>query len=554
MLELLAMVCLGLAWLIPNHFPPWTSFYNETCAALAVLFLVIAQRRRLLTQALPPVVWVVTACAAIPWLQWLSGQLAFSGDALLSSLYLVGSATAIAAGTMWARADASPAMELLCGTVVTAAVVASVLGLTQALQVGPASIWSLDAYPGMRAYANLAQPNNLATLLGLGLLGVLLLHERDRVGKVGSIMLAALLVLGMAPTQSRTALLFGPAILLGLWIASRRGLMLKTSLRTIGGLLVIHVALTWLWPAIQQQLLLEGAASLSARASGNSVRLLMWPLFFDALAHSPWFGFGWLQAGKALLLATEQGSAVEFWMHGHNLFLDLLVWCGYPVGLALSALVLYWYGSRAIAIRTMNSVVSMLAVTLVGIHAMVELAHHYAYFLVPVGLWIGQIEGEVVAARTLRQRWNAVPVLLSGFMMFALWRDYHEVEEDFRLMRFEVLHIGTVRATQPAPDAPFLSGLTEFLRFSRTEPAAGMGPSQLQRMEAVAKRYPYAPSLYRWARALALNGRLPEARRVLNQLRRLHGDAYYARLGQDLRQRVEDGELGLQSLLQALPE
>lgn len=139
-------------------------------------------------------------------------------------------------------------------------------------------------------------------------------------------------------------------------------------------------------------------------------------------------------------------------------------------------------------------------------------------------------------------------------MVLAIWRNYAEVEEDFRLVRFENLKIGSLQAMQPAPDAPFLSSLTGFLRFSRTDPVAGMSASQLALMEAAAKRYPYASSLQRWARALALNGKLPEAQLVFVKLRHMHGERYYRRLSQDIRQRVAEGEAGLQGLAKSLPD
>jgi hypothetical protein len=138
-------------------------------------------------------------------------------------------------------------------------------------------------------------------------------------------------------------------------------------------------------------------------------------------------------------------------------------------------------------------------------------------------------------------------------MELAVWHDYPAVEEDLRRVRFEFLGIGPEHSGEPAPTAPFLSGLTGFLRFARTEPVPGMSEAQLAEMETVAKRYAYAPSLYRWARALALNGRLPEAQLVLIKLRHVHGEHQYARYRADLHQRVAAGESGLQPLLQLLP-
>lgn len=555
MLELLSMISLGLAWLVPNHYPPWSSFYNESAAALAILLLVLSQGRRFWGHPQSATMWAVLAAASVPWLHWLWGSLAFSGDALVSSLYLVGLACAIAVGTAWARAEPRASMEMLSGTVVAAALVSTALGLVQVLQVGSLGIWSLDAYAAMRAYANLGQPNNLATLLGLGVLGAIHLYERGRIGTVATAAVAGFLILGAALTQSRTALLFGPAIFLGITVTTMRGLRRRTGLVAVAAFTAVHVALTWLWPAIQQLLLLATPASLVERSVGGSLRLQVWQLLLDAMSRQPWTGYGWLQVGAAQMRVAELHPVDgHLWMHAHNLFVDLIVWCGYPLGLLLSLSILYWYISRLSKARTMESAVALLAVTLVGIHAMLELPHHYAYFLLPVGLWVGQVEAEVGTRSRRPSRWVAAPVLLGLLMTAALWRDYAEVEEDFRLVRFETMGIGSLRAAQPAPDAPFLSGLTAFLRFSRTEPSPGMSDEALRAMELVVTRYPYAPAMYRWARALALNGRDADGRLVLTKLHHMHGDRYAERVRWDIEQRIANGETGLRPLLRAVPK
>jgi hypothetical protein len=83
-------------------------------------------------------------------------------------------------------------------------------------------------------------------------------------------------------------------------------------------------------------------------------------------------------------------------------------------------------------------------------------------------LWIGLIEWDMKPRGTSRFALNLLPLALAAALLAGVWRDYPVVEEDFRLMRFENLSIGTLRAKQAAPDAPFLSSLTAFLRFART--------------------------------------------------------------------------------------
>jgi len=552
MLELLALVCLAATWLVPNHYPPWLSFYRESCAAVALGLLVLALGRKSWTN-LPWSAWVVVAAASLPWLHWALGMLAFSGDAIVSSLYLLGLAIAIGAGYVWARVDRQSAADRLAWAILVGALGCSLLALMQALMIQEMGVWLLDPELGARPAGNLGQPNNLATAIGLGIVGLLLLYERQRVTAVSASLFLTVLLVGIALTQSRTALLFGPALVTGLWLARRRGVALRLGLGAALLIVVIQWTLTWTVPRFQDMVLLGGPVSLAERGV-SSLRASHWVLLFKASMTAPWLGFGWLQVGTAeLAMAGRYPPIEEFWMFAHNLFLDLLIWCGYPLGLLLSALILYWYVSRARRVDTLEGVTGMLAVTIFGIHAMLELPHHYAYFLIPIGIWIGQVECAVGAIGRLRPPWAVLPALAAVGMLAGVWIDYPEVEEDFRLLRFENLRIGSLRAAQPAPDAPFLTNITAYVRAARVEPVAGMSVTDLAQARAVAERYPYPNILYRLARAQALNGQAEEARKTLVKLEYMHGKARMPRLLQDVRDRITAGEAGLQALERVFP-
>ncbi len=139
-------------------------------------------------------------------------------------------------------------------------------------------------------------------------------------------------------------------------------------------------------------------------------------------------------------------------------------------------------------------------------------------------------------------------------MVLGIWRDYPKIEEEARRVRFENLRIGLTTAAQPTPDAPFLSGLTAFLEFTRTKPSEGMTVADLKAMENVVKRYPYAGSIAKLSWAWALNGRLPEAIEMFKKIRYVHGDVLYHRIRNDMHQRVVDGQIGLRALDDAVQD
>ena len=55
--------------------------------------------------------------------------------------------------------------------------------------------------------------------------------------------------------------------------------------------------------------------------------------------------------------------------------------------------------SRAWRIGSVESAAGMLVIGFIGVHSLVELPHHYLYFLIPAGLWAGIVEREERPAR-----------------------------------------------------------------------------------------------------------------------------------------------------------
>ena len=549
----LALFFMGIAWLIPNHYAPWSSFYNDSSMALGLMLFVAAAALKRRAPELPSVAWALVAVAAIPWLQWAFGLLWFSGDAWVASLYLLGLALAISTGHIWARLDARQLAASLSAAALAASVASSLIGITQVLQLNSLGLWAGDGVPGMRADGNLAQPNNLATLIGFGVLGLMLLREQGRLGAGTAVLLLAVQLVGLALTQSRAALLFGPLVAVGLWWAAHRGVAPRTRAATVLAFSAVQWVVTWGWPAVQTALLQSPPVSLSARGVG-SIRFKVWPVLLDALSNAPWQGYGWLQVGAAELSAVNRHPpAGELWLHGHNLFLELVIWCGYPLGLSLCAAVVYWFASRAWRVASVESLVGMLLLMMLALHSMLELPYHYAYFLIPAGLWIGLIEYQRGSQRVGGAGWGPALAGLCLVMTGAIWVGYLDIEEDFRRVRFESMSIGRATAADSGPGSPALSSLTGFLRFARTEPRRGMSAAELEAMDAAVKRYPYAASLVRDASALALNGRLPEATQRFVAIRNIHGEPIYLKVRSELREKIAGGQTGLEDLERSLP-
>ncbi len=557
LLELFGLILIGACWLVTDHYLPWMCAYNDSVAALALLCLLAPTLSRLRSsqpRAVPAAFWVLVAVACIPWLQWAFGQITFFDDALLGSVYVLGLAVAVLCGFEWSCRDAPGSAIRMATVVLTVAVVSAGLALMQGLEVGNLGFWALPAARDGRAGANLAQPNNLATLLGLGVLALLLLRERGWLGTGASASVLTLLLLGAATTQSRAAMLFGPAVLLGWWLVRRRGVPVRTSLAAISLTTAAHWLLVWFWPVLQKALRLHDVAGTLTERQGGA-RLKAWAMFFDALSDAPWFGVGWLQTASAQFSVVERHGPLfdAVYQHAHNLLLELLLWCGYPLGLLLSGLLLFWFADRARRVKSVEAVVGLLMVTVLLIHSLLELPHHYAYFLIPVGWWAGRVEHDVGAGIKRGAGWRWLPVGLSVVMVVCLLKDYPAVEESFRRALFETRRIGPPYAGELVPDAPFLPSMTTTLHWVRTPAVAGMSEQEIASLEASTKRFVYPASMVKLSYALALNGRLPQAVQMFKKIYFIHGlPAYQLALGQ-LHARVQAGDTALAALEAGCP-
>jgi hypothetical protein len=108
--------------------------------------------------------------------------------------------------------------------------------------------------------------------------------------------------------------------------------------------------------------------------------------------------------------------------------------------------------------------------------------------------------------------------------------EYLSIEEDFRIVRFEALQVGTTPASYQRPKVVLLTQLDALLHGGRIAPRPGMGADEVELARKVALRFPWPATQSRYALSLALNGNPDEAVRQLKVIRALHGTKTYGRI------------------------
>lgn len=524
----IGLLLIGLSWLLPNHYLPWTSAWGDSVAMLGMVLILL----RLVTVATGGVCvsWSLSATVVLSALvvlsQWIVGKLIFGGDALVATLYIGMFFLAVLAGRMTAVLPGDSGgvlgLELVLLFVALISVGIALVQWTGAISL---NAYAVELAPGARPGANVAQPNNFSTISFVGLCAALWLYQREKLNAWVFWLAAGFLMLGMLMSQSRTGWLqIGMLITWGGILASRMNLRITHRQLLILG--VGFAAGVSVWPTICDYLFLSVGRTLDDSMKAG-VRLPFWWSMLDALMRDPWFGYGWLQGGLAQeRVALDHPPMGALFDHSHNLFLDLLLWNGIPVGGLMVVLLVWWFVVQLRNCEDVGTGILLMAVMGIFIHGMLEYPLTYAYFLVPVGFSMGVIEGNLPHGKqgSLYVPRIGILSLVVGFslMLGAVTYEYINIEERFRNMRFELARIGVDKIREPEREGRLLTQLESLMHFYRTEARPGMTAEQISEMQKVSQRYGFPPVLLRYALATALNGQPLVAGEALARLCRIH--------------------------------
>ena len=516
---LLGLLLLFAAFMLPAHYPPWVTFQQELLAALALASFSLVALMRARDLAWPRLAMLALALVAMPLAQFAAGRIGFLSDALLAALYLAGFGLSMVVGAALLRVRRDDLLDGMAGVFLAAAIVSVGVALAQWLELPQQSLWRAASKPGGQPFANLGQPNHLATLLALGLVGAVWLFQRRQLRPGVLALAAAFLCFGIALTRSRTGWLAIGGLAVWLTLVRDRA-SLRVGRGAIGATGLGFALLVMAWPRVSDTLYLSTGRTLQQLSEGGK-RLNFWLSMPDAILRQPWFGYGWNQVSVAQgRVAPDHPVNGAMFEHSHNLVLDLLIWNGIPVGLLVVAALAWWFWRHARASRDPASALLLGGVGVVFLHALVEYPLDYAYFLLPTGLMMGAVEALTAPASGLRvPRWFTAGLAAAALALTALvaW-EYLQIEADHRRMRIEVARIGAYDAPAVPVQATVLTLPVELIRFARTEATRNMTPEELARMRKLAERLPYPPVLFRYALAAGINGQPEEARLALVRL------------------------------------
>lgn len=535
----------ALAWVLPNHYPPWTNFHSEFLAFFSLGCLILLLFKHACNLFLAPLISAaVLLLAAIPLLQFAGGIVFFAGDAFMSAFYSAGFAFAIISSYSFSKQRFSsenctwlfPAHALL-----TAASLSSLLAVLQWLSLTDNfTTFTAVTDIGDRAMANLGQPNQLGTLLLMGLLALVLMFELFKINQLLLILGGVCLTWAIVLTVSRTAMLSALVIAGFLFYKIRARRVLASPLRLQNTYVLLWLALFFAavlsLPFVNSALLL--ASDRQIDLLNNNGRVAIWLQTLKAIYESPWAGYGWNQTSVAQAVGALHSPSNLAFTNAHNIILDLLVWVGLPFGLVISVSCGYWLFTRAKLVKTTGAIYAMAMLLPFLVHSMLEFPFAYAYFLLTAGLLIGVIESDCLEGRLF-----LVPKPVAAFglaLMTAIGGysayEYLGIEEDYRVARFENLKVGHTPKDYVQPDILIHTQLAAMLVALRQPAMPNMTSEQVERLRKVSLRFGARSMVYRYAVALGLNGQPAAAARQMLVFRGMFGERAYELFKLDLRQ------------------
>ena len=525
---ILASLLLSFAWLSPFHTYPWVTFSSElaTFAAALTLFTLFLNRNI----QIPKLQLYILPVVIVPLLQWSFGLVFDFSIALLSSVYLLGFWFMVVMGYNLSLQPSAreQLMKQVCWLLLVIASVTSLMAMVQWLGL-ESSLYGIMQLKGNRPYANFGQPNNMATFLVMGLMGALYLYEKHK-ASVWLLGCTSLIILfAIALSQSRTSWVVCLFIFI-YWIYKQfkqtpRLNILKLSLWCCTFFVIAAWGVPVFTHAIESS---TGTAVIEAdsiveRASSGYLRFEIWTQMLLALKEQPWWGYGWNQTSVAQMTVFPLHPSHEWVTSGHNVLLDILIWNGIPLGLLIIAYMAVWLLWLNKNTKDTISIIAMLMVSAILIHAMLEFPQRYAYFLLPMGFLLGLIQAQTPNLKGITLHKNVIRGcwVISLVLLFMIWRDYKVYQENSQLL---------FKGQQPTAEIMgssrilLLSQFQQRLVWIALKPTVSMSDQDLMQWSDMVKNKATPYNLKKYAQLLVYNQKMAEAEQQLFILQQLYGE------------------------------
>lgn len=529
MYHLLGFIFLAYSFLQSFNLPPWPSAHSEFFAFTAIFFLIwnsaYNKKKYLININIPSaLLFFLTVITA---LQFAFHKIIFFGDAAIIIYYFI-ICIAVIIITQWQEDDAKW-LQYLAWTLLISAIISALIALIQSLWVWTDLNW-ITRYSGFRrSGAHLGQPNHLGTLLIMGSASLIYLNQRRHIRCTATIFINLVLIVGMGVTESRTGLISGS--LLSLWFFTKREVFQHAPRWPwIAAFTLLLIATMLSWPSFISHVHEGGPLQESVLINTtSSMRVQGWLQIWEAAMINPWLGWGLHGTSQALNAVLHLHKESLPFTYAHNIFLDLVIGMGLPIAIIFTCIAGIWLVKQIKNSKSLETWYSIALILPFGVHSLLEFPFSYAYFLAPVMIAIGILEknNSPIASINISKKifLFLFIFLFSIFTKIAI--EYIQIEDEFRIARFERIHITSTQKIHETQNIELLTQLNAMLIAFKTEPTPRMPQEKLENLRITALRFPWMPIQKTYIISLALNNDFTEATRQINVFRAMHGEKSY---------------------------
>ena len=517
----LIIVCVFLfAALNPIYTKPVSSFFTEYLFLTSFIFCILFSSFIFKKIFIPKLTLAIILLLLICLLHYYLFEISL----YFSIIYLYAFFIAIVLG--FNQSNSSQSMIYLSVTFLITGLLSSLLAYIQWLGFSQNQNYVLSLV-GNRPYANFAQPNHLATFLFLSLISLYYLFEKNKIKPLFLLVLSFFLIWAIILTQSRTAWIVIFFIPLFLLFKSKKISLNITKLQLAGifgsfWLMVISLPYVnqWLSPYFN----IAQSSTLIERATTGHLRLNIWNQMIHAILEKPWFGYGWGQTTAAQYAVIDRYPGTEWASSAHNILLDILVWCGIPLGLIIIGYFAYLYFNFLFNSKSLETVCATLMISAVLIHAMFEYPLHYAYFLLPVGFLCGICLAEQkVKTFEISNKWGYVVVIIGFGLLYQVFKEYDQITDNMVVANTHEMNEFKTELILPY-DSIFFNKFEDRAKWIAQYPYMEVDQKTLDLAERNLNTYLTSYDLNKYATLLAHNGDKEKAIRQLKILKIMYNE------------------------------
>jgi len=447
----------------------------------------------------------------IPVFQYLLNKIYFFDKMFLSVIYLFSFWLAIIVGFN----SGKNGVKIFFGLILILGVISSCIAIIQWLDIKFSIDWIMAAQG--RPFANMAQPNHLSTFLILSLISCLYFYENNNINKKLLFIFSLLIFFSIALTQSRTSwvVLF---FLYLYFIASNRKKILTIRLRDQTLFLIFFILCSLYLPIIKASLWGKDGVSIIDRVSSGHERIQIWQQAIDAIQRKPIWGYGWNQSSFAQYETIQSGYVKKWLTSFHNIILDIIIWCGIPIGIVLISFFLYIVIRYLVKSFDINQICSICSICAILIHALFEFPLSYSYFLLPLGFLLGFLffcfdSGGLRVNNLFSILIFVIGIAISGL----LFKDYSHIPDN--MVAAEAHELNKIKKDIDLPfNSVFFETFDYRARWISFYPCEMVSKKQLEGMENMVKTYFIYYDLYKYAEVAAYNKNFNEARKAISIL------------------------------------